>query len=84
MYTVNSLEFVYKSWLLQLHTHMFVHTFTIRSSHIISVRLRFFQKMGDYSSALQFLVLSKCSNEAFVMAEVATCIYMYDVHTIAC
>ena len=32
--------------------------------------LRFFQKMGDYSSALQFLVLSKCNDEAFAMAEV--------------
>ena len=31
---------------------------------------RFFQKMGDYSSALQFLVLSKCNDEAFAMAEV--------------
>jgi WD repeat-containing protein 19 len=30
---------------------------------------RFFQKTGDYSSALQFLVLSKCNDEAFAMAE---------------
>ena len=35
---------------------------------------RFFQKMGDYSSALQFLVLSKCNDEAFAMAEVSCCI----------
>ena len=31
---------------------------------------RFFQKLGDYASALQFLVLSKCNQEAFTMAEV--------------
>ena len=31
---------------------------------------RFFQKTGDYSSALQFLVISKCNDEAFAMAEV--------------
>lgn len=30
---------------------------------------RFFQKMGDYSSALQFLVMSNCNNEAFAIAE---------------
>ena len=31
---------------------------------------RFFQKINDYASALQFLVLSKCNDEAFNMAEV--------------
>ncbi len=31
---------------------------------------RFFQKLGDVLSALQFLVLSKCQEEAFKMAEV--------------
>ncbi len=31
---------------------------------------RFFQKLGDVASALQFLVLSKCQEEAFQMAEV--------------
>ncbi len=31
---------------------------------------RFFQKLGDVASALQFLVLSKCQDEAFQMAEV--------------
>ena len=35
---------------------------------------RFFQKLGDYTSALQFLVLSKCNQEAFVMAEVGACV----------
>jgi WD repeat-containing protein 19 len=30
---------------------------------------KFFQKIGDYSSALQFLVLSNCNDEAFNMAE---------------
>ena len=32
--------------------------------------LRFFQKIGDFPSALQFLVISKCNDEAFAMAEV--------------
>lgn len=36
--------------------------------------ISFFQKVGDYTSALQFLVLSKCSSEAFAIAEV--CIYI--------
>ena len=31
---------------------------------------RFFQKLGDISSALQFLVLSGCQEDAFQMAEV--------------
>ena len=31
---------------------------------------RFFQKINDYASALRFLVLSKCNDEAFHMAEV--------------
>uniref|UniRef100_A0A1X7SSS5 Uncharacterized protein n=1 Tax=Amphimedon queenslandica TaxID=400682 RepID=A0A1X7SSS5_AMPQE len=30
---------------------------------------RFFQKINDYALALQFLVLSKCNDEAFNMAE---------------
>ena len=38
---------------------------------------RFFQKLGDYASALQFLVLSKCNQEAFAMAEVG-------MHTSGC
>lgn len=32
--------------------------------------IRFFQKLGDVASALQFLVLSNCQEEAFNMAEV--------------
>ena len=31
---------------------------------------RFFQKLGDISSALQFLVMSGCQEDAFQMAEV--------------
>ena len=31
---------------------------------------KFFQKAGDYGSALQFLVISKCNDEAYLMAEV--------------
>lgn len=30
---------------------------------------RFFESINDYSSAIQFLVLSKCYNEAFAMAQ---------------
>lgn len=30
---------------------------------------RFFETINDYSSAMQFLVLSKCYNEAFAMAQ---------------
>ena len=29
----------------------------------------FFQRLGDYSSAIQFLVVSKCNEEAFKLAE---------------
>ena len=28
----------------------------------------FFQKFGDYGSAIQFLVMSKCTDEAFQLA----------------
>ena len=31
---------------------------------------RFFQKLEDFASALQFLVLSNCNSEAYTMAEV--------------
>ena len=31
---------------------------------------RFFQKLGDFASAIQFLVLSKCNDEAFQLAQV--------------
>lgn len=30
---------------------------------------RFFQQVGDYGSALEFLVISKCNDEAYTMAE---------------
>jgi len=30
---------------------------------------RFFEKLKDYSSAIQFLVVSKCNDEAFQMAQ---------------
>lgn len=30
---------------------------------------RFFESINDYSSAMQFLVLSKCYTEAFAMAQ---------------
>ena len=38
---------------------------------------RFFQKINDYASALRFLVLSKCNDEAFHMAEVMIIILLY-------
>ena len=44
---------------------------------------RFFQKMGDYSSALQFLVLSQCNDEAFAMAEVR-CTVVHQCMTFIC
>ena len=31
---------------------------------------RFFMNLGDFASAIQFLVLSKCSRDAFQMAQV--------------
>ena len=34
-----------------------------------AVVYRFFEKLKDYSSAIQFLVVSKCNNEAFQMAQ---------------
>jgi len=30
---------------------------------------RFFQKLNDYGSAIQFLVMSKCNDEAFQLAQ---------------
>ena len=30
---------------------------------------KFFQNLGDYASAIQFLVVSKCNDEAFQLAE---------------
>lgn len=30
---------------------------------------RFFQRLNDYSSAIQFLVMSKCNDEAFQLAQ---------------
>ncbi|XP_038608159.1 WD repeat-containing protein 19 isoform X1 [Tachyglossus aculeatus] len=30
---------------------------------------RFFRQLGDYGSAIQFLVMSKCNNEAFTLAQ---------------
>ena len=48
--------------------------YTLRSSEFMladrSVFYRFFQKIEDYTSALQFLVLSNCNSEAYTMAEV--------------
>ena len=35
---------------------------------------RFFQKLGDFASAIQFLVLSKCNDEAFQLAQVQSAI----------
>lgn len=33
------------------------------------LRFRFFLQLGDYGSAIQFLVMSKCNNEAFTLAQ---------------
>lgn len=35
---------------------------------LITISFRFFQKLSDYNSAIQFLVLSKCMDEAFQLA----------------
>ena len=35
----------------------------------VRVCTRFFEKLKDYSSAIQFLVVSKCNDEAFQMAQ---------------
>lgn len=37
---------------------------------IFHLLVRFFQKLGDFASAIQFLVLSKCNDEAFQLAQV--------------
>ena len=37
---------------------------------IYDLMFRFFQKLGDFASAIQFLVLSKCNDEAFQLAQV--------------
>lgn len=34
----------------------------------MSLSRRFFQKLNDYASAIKFLVLSRCSEEAFELA----------------
>lgn len=39
-------------------------------ANLCSNLCRFFQKLGDISSALKFLVLSGCQEDAFQMAEV--------------
>lgn len=41
---------------------------------LYNIKYRFFEKLGDVSSALNFLVLSHCQEEAFTMAQVR----MYD------
>lgn len=33
------------------------------------ILIRFFLQLGDYGSAIQFLVMSKCNNEAFTLAQ---------------
>ena len=38
---------------------------------------RFFESINDYSSAVQFLVLSKCYAEAFAMAQQNGLIELY-------
>ena len=37
--------------------------------HRYIIFFRFFQKLNDYSSAIQFLVLSRCNDEAFQLAQ---------------
>ncbi len=34
----------------------------------LKIFFSFFQKFGDYGSAIQFLVMSKCTDEAFQLA----------------
>jgi len=38
---------------------------------------KYFETMGDYPSAIQFLVLSQCNTEAFNMAQVR-CLSVYE------
>ena len=38
---------------------------------------RFFEKLGDIASALKFLVLSHCQDEAFAMAQVISIYLKY-------
>ena len=42
----------------------------MRLAYTFQLSPRFFQKIGDFASALQFLVLSHCNEEAYTMAEV--------------
>ena len=35
----------------------------------LNFHFRFFQKLNDYGSAIQFLVMSKCNDEAFQLAQ---------------
>ena len=37
---------------------------------------RFFQKLGDFASAIQFLVLSRCNDEAFQLAQVCSKLFI--------
>ena len=50
----------------------------MRLAYTFQLSPRFFQKIGDFASALQFLVLSHCNEEAYTMAEVPTaCVRLY-------
>ena len=40
-----------------------------RSNKGAKMVARFFLKLSDFSSAIQFLVISKCVNEAFQLAQ---------------
>ena len=58
--------------LLKKTTQHSIHSFCA-TLHVLIWSLclhRFFQKLGDFGSAIQFLVLSKCNDEAFQLAQV--------------
>lgn len=42
---------------------------TLYHNSKLNFLVRFFQRLNDYSSAIQFLVISKCNDEAFQLAQ---------------
>lgn len=44
---------------------------------MFNIIFSFFQKLGDYASAVQFLVMSKCNDEAFHLARMHGLMELY-------
>lgn len=63
---------------VHVHTYMYIHILLIRGPTSLSswtvqyipLPCRHFQRMGDSTLALQFLVVSQCNKEAFEFAKV--------------